>query len=160
MNIENLNKLRELLTQDKTIVSELEYTKNNYDHDGNLIKENLPTITTDFCEIGLFNSEIYFVFIIDPKTFNIDLFNQLKNKSNVKMYGFVDFNKTLYPAKNFNLDNFTKEIQKDKYLQIQFDYKNIDTFGLFKEYSDLVNIFKKNKVTVVNQLKTDLTRKH
>lgn len=160
MNIENLNKFRELLIKDKKSVSILEYTKNNYDHDGNLIKEDLPAITTDFCEIGLFNDKIYFVLIVKSKTFNIELFNQLKNKSNVKMYGFVDFNKTLYPVKNFNLDNFIKEIREDKYLQIQFDYKNIDTFNLFKEYSNLVNVFERNKVVVVNQLKVDLTKKN
>lgn len=158
MDIENLNKFRELLIKDKKSVSPLEYTKNNYDHNGNLIKKDLPTITTDFCEIGLFNDEIYFVFIVESKAFNIKLFNQLKNKSNVKMYGFVNFNKTLFPVENFNLDNFIKETGKDKYLQIQFDYKNINTFDLFKEYFNLVNVFEKNKVVVVNQLKVDLTK--
>ena len=160
MNIENLNQFREWLIKNKKSVSRLKYTKNNYDNDGNLIKESLPTIKTDFCEIGLYDGEIYFVFIIDSKTFNIDLFNQLKNKSNVKMYGFVNFNKTLYPVKNFDFDNFTKEIRKDKYLQIQFNYKDIDTFDLFKEYSELVNVFEKNKAIVINQLKIDLTKKY
>lgn len=160
MNIEILDKFREFLIKDKKSVSELEYTKNNYDHLANLIKKNLPTITTDFCEIGLLNNKIYFVFIVKSKTFDIELFNQLKNKSNAKIYGFVDFNKTLFPVKNFNFDNFMKEIKKDKYLQIQFDYKNINAFDLSKEYSNLVNVFKKNKVAVVNQLKVNLTKKN
>ena len=158
MNIENLNKFRELLIKSKESVSGLEYTGDNYDHSGNLIKEDLPTITTDFCEIGLHNDGIYFVFIIESKTFNIELFNKLKNKSNVKIYGFVDFNKILFPTKNFEIDDFTKEVKKDKYLQIQFDYKNIDIFDLFKEYSSLVNVFEKSKAVVVNQLKIDLTK--
>ncbi|MDD4111167.1 MAG: hypothetical protein PHS54_06470, partial [Clostridia bacterium] len=89
MNIEDLNKFWELLVKSKKSVSELEYTKNNYDNFGNLIKEDLPIITTDFCEIGLYNNEIYFVFIVESKTFNIELFNELKNKSNVKIYGFI-----------------------------------------------------------------------
>ena len=160
MNIKNLNKFRELLVKSKKSVSELEYTKNNYDNFGNLIKEELPIVTTDFCEIGLHNDEIYFVFVVESKTFNIELFNELKNKSNVKIYGFVDFNKTLFPIKDFNLDIFMKRIQKDKYLQIQFDFKEIEAFDLFKEYSNVVNVFEKNKVVVVNQLEIDLTKKN
>jgi len=160
MDIDYLNKFRELLIKSKKSVSELEYTKDNYDHSGNLINKNLPTITTDFCEIGLYDDEIYFVFVVESKTFNIELFNELKNKSNVKMYGFVDFNNTLFPVENFNLDIFMKEIQKDKYLQIQFDFKEIETFDLFKKYSNLVNVFEKNKVVVVNQLGIDLTEKN
>jgi len=159
MNIEKLNKFRELLIKSKKSVSDLEYTKDNYDNSGNLIKEDLPTITTDFCEIGLYNNEIYFVFVIESKTFNIDLFNEIRNKSNVRIYGFVDFNKTLFPIKNFNYDGFMKEVLKDIYLQIQFDFKDIDTFDLFEKYSNLVNVFEKNKIVVVNQLDTDLTKK-
>jgi hypothetical protein len=155
MNIENLDEFRELLIKNKKSVSELEYTKNNYDSGGNLIKEDLPTITTDFCEIGLFDKEIYFVFIMDSKTFDLNLFNQLKNKSNVKIYGFEDFKKTLYPVSNFNFDNFIDEIEKDKYLQIQFDFKKIGSLDLFKEYLNLVNLFEDNKIKVINQLPVD-----
>lgn len=158
MDIKYLNKFRELLLKSKKSVSDLEYTKDNYDNFGNLIKEDLPTITTDFCEVGLYNDEIYFVFIVESKTFNIELFNEIKNKSNVKIYGFVDFNTTLFPIEKFNLDFFMKEVQKDKYIQIQFDFKEIDTLDLFKEYSNLVNVFENNKVVVVNQLEVDLTK--
>jgi hypothetical protein len=156
--MEYLNKFRELLIKSKKSVSKLEFTKENYDNSGNLIKEDLPTITTDFCEIGLYNNEIYFVFIVESKTFNIELFDELKNKSNVKIYGFVDFNKTLFPVEIFNIDIFMKEVKKDKYLQIQFDFKEIELFDLFKEYSNLVNVFENNKVVVVNQLDIDLTK--
>ncbi|NQT49758.1 hypothetical protein HQ571_03645 [Candidatus Kuenenbacteria bacterium] len=155
MNIKNLKQFRELLIKNKIVVSGLECTKNNYDNDGSLIKDDLPTITTDFCEIGLHNGEIYFVFIIDSKTFSQSFFDKIKNKANVKIYGFKDFNKTLYPVNNFNFDNFLEQIQKDKYLQIQLDYKNIDEFYLFKEYSDLVRVFENSGIVVVNQLKTD-----
>ncbi|MBU2579361.1 hypothetical protein KKF19_00105 [Patescibacteria group bacterium] len=160
MNIEDLNQFRKILIKNKEFVSKLEYTKNNYDNNGNLIKEDLPTITTDFCEIGLYNNEIYFVFIVNSKTFSLELFDKLKGKLNIRMYGFVDFNKTLYPVVDFNFDNFIEQIQKDKYLQIQFDYKNINTPDLFKEYSNLMNIFEKSKVVVVDQLKIDLTKEN
>jgi hypothetical protein len=158
MNIENLNEFRKFLIKSKKPVSKFEFTKGNYDSSANLIEESLPTITTDFCEIGLYNNEIYFVFVAKSKTFNVELFNKLKNKSNMKIYGFIDFNKTLFPVKNFNFDNFIKKIKNDKYLQIQFDFKNIKLFDLFENYSNLVNIFEKNKVIIVNQLKVDLTK--
>ncbi len=160
MDIDYLNKFRELLLKSQKSVSELEYTRDNYDNLGNLIKESLPTITTDFCEVGVYNDEIYFVFVVKSKTFNIELFNKLKNKSNVKIYGFVDFNRTLFPVKKFNLDIFMKEVQKDKYLQIQFDFKEIDIFDLFKTYSNLLNVFEKDKVVVVNQLEINLIKRN
>lgn len=119
----------------------------------------MPTITTDFCEVGLYNGEIYLVFIIESKTFNSKFFGKIKNKSNVKMYGFIDFNNILYPVSDFNYDNFFESIQQDKYLQIQFNFKNISTFDLFTEYINIINIFDKNKITIVNQLKVDLTHK-
>ena len=159
MNNENLNQFRKILIKNNKSVSKLEYTKNNYDNAGNLIKEELPTITTDFCEIGLYNGEIYLVFILESKTFNSELFSEIKNKSNVKMYGFVDFNKILYPVASFDYNSFIELIKKDKYLQIQFDFKNITTFDLFTEYTKIVNVFNKCKVVVVNQLKIDLTDK-
>ncbi len=157
--MKNLKKFQELLIKSKKIVSEIEFTKGNYDNFGNLIKEDLPTITTDFCEVGLYNNEIYFVFIVESKTFNIELFNELKNKLNTRIYGFIDFNKTLFPTKNFKFDVFLNEIKKNEYLQIQFNFKDIDPFDLFKEYSNLVNVFEKNKVVVINQLEVDLTKK-
>lgn len=159
MDIEKLNQFRKILIRNNKPVSGIEYTKNNYDENGNLINEELPTLTTDFCEIGLYGNEIYLVFIIESKTFNLELFREIKNKSNVKMYGFVDFNKTLYPVSDFDYDKFVESIQKDKYLQIQFDFKDVTTFDLFTEYINIVNVFGKSKVVVINQLKIDLTSK-
>jgi hypothetical protein len=160
MNIKNLTKLQDLFRKSKKPVSELEYTRGNYDSCGNLIKEALPTITTNFCEIGLHDHEIYFVFVIESKTFDIKLLDSIKNRPNVKIYGFSNCNKTLFPVKNFNPEIFIKEIQKDRYLQVQFDFKDISTYDLFKEYSNLINIFERTKITVINQLEINLTKKN
>jgi hypothetical protein len=157
MKTENLNKFYKLLIRNKIIVSEIEYTKNNYDN-GRLIKNDIPTITTEFCEIGIIRNKFYFVFIIESKNFNLKLFEKLQNKQNINIYGFLDFNRNLFPINNFNLKYFLKEIQKDKYLQFQFDYKNIKTDKLFEEYINLTKLFKKF-VKVINQLKIDLTKK-
>ncbi len=158
MNEKYLKQLQKLLIKNKKSCSEIEHTNNNYDSDKNLILESLPTITTNLGEIGLHKDEIYIVIIIESKQFNKSLFNHLKNYKNMKMYGFIDFNKILYPIKSFQFKLFEKEIQTDKYLQIQFDYKNINIFELFEEYINLENIFKVNKIEVVNQLKVDLTK--
>lgn len=158
MQTNDLKELRKLFLKNKISVSKIEWTKGNYDHKGNLIKQSLPTITTNFCEIGIFNDEIYFVFIINPKTFNLEIFKFLKEKSNVKIYGFTDFNKTLFPAADFDLEKFMKQIIKDKYLQIQFDFKNIRATDLLKIYLDTVNILKKLKIKVINQQKIDLSK--
>lgn len=158
MDIKDLDQFREILIKDNEPVSEIEYTKNNYDNAGNLINDKIPTITANFCEIGLYNDEIYLVFILKSTTFNLDLFNQIKNKPNIKIYGFTNFNKTLFPIENFNLDNFLKEIIKDKYLQIQFDFKNISPFDLFTEYKTILNIFDKYKITLIKQLEKTIKK--
>lgn len=160
MDLKYLNEFRDILIKNKKPVSRLEYTKNNYDNKGSLIKKELPTFTTDFCEIGIYKNEMYWVFIIESKTFNSKLFESLKDKLNVKIYGFLDFNKTLYPVKNFDYNKFIKTIQQDRYLQIQFDFKNTETISLFKEYEDIVEIFNKSKVKVINQLKVNLITKN
>lgn len=156
MDIEDLNQFRKILFENNKSVSDLEYTENNYSDNGILIKENLPTITTDFCEIGLFEGHIYLVFIIESKTFNLEFFNSIKYKENIKIYGFVNFNKTLYPNENFDYGNFLKLVQSDKYLQVQFDFKNMEALDLFAEYDGIVNVFNENNVIVINQLKINL----
>lgn len=156
----NLNKFRKILVNYGKPVSIIEYTSGNYDRNGKLIKKDLPTITTDYCEIGLYKKEIYFVFILKSKSFKKVLFDSVNTiTSNMFIYGFTDFKTILYPRKNFNYKKFVDTMNKDKYVQIQFDLKDINEKELFDIYSDLVNIFDENKVKVVNQMKEDLTKK-
>ncbi|MDD3808612.1 MAG: hypothetical protein PHG49_03900 [Candidatus Pacebacteria bacterium] len=159
MHKEILNKLRDIFIKSNEAVSELEYTHGNYDELGKLIEKDLPIITTVFCEIGLYDNKVYFVFIIDPKTFKIEVFNVLKTYSSLKIYGFKNFNKNLFPINNFKIDSFMKEILKEKYLQIQFSFQKMEAEMLFKEYIELIDIFRKNKIMVVNQLKNILAEK-
>lgn len=158
MNVTDLNLFRKLLIEKGEPVSEIEYTKNNYDEDSNLINAGLPTITTNYCEIGLYDQKIYFVFIIKSKTFNKALFNYIKDQPGVQIYGFVDFKTTLFPKSDFDYKKFIDLINKDKYLQIQFNTKEIKVKNLFILYSKLTSVFDKSKVVVVNQIKVDLTK--
>lgn len=154
----DLNKFRKIFIKNNKFVSDIEYTSGNYDRDGNLIKKDLPTITTDYCEIGFYKNEVYFVFILKSKSFKRSLFDCIKDKSNMFIYGFLDFKTILYPRKNFNYEKFIKTINKDKYIQIQFDFRNIKQKDLFNVYLDLVSIFDKSKTKVINQLKINLVK--
>ena len=121
-----------------------------------LIKTSIPTITTEFCEIGNYNNIIYLVFIIHSDTYNKELFSLIKKLHSVKIYGFKNFKETLYPIPDFSYKNFEKKIKEDKYLQIQFNFDiNITQEKLLKEYLKLKEIFTKSNIVVVNQLKIE-----
>lgn len=146
------DELREIGEQ----VGDLEYTDNNYSNSGLLITEKIPTITTSYCEIGLFDSSVYFVYIIEARHFSKKLFTLAKDAPGVSIYGFKNFLKNLYPNENFNYGDFLKEIAKDKYLQIQFDIKSINLVKLLAGYIAMKSIFKECGVLPVDQLKNDL----
>ncbi|MFC1645344.1 hypothetical protein ACFL08_04945 [Patescibacteria group bacterium] len=157
MNKKDLGKFRELLIRDGKAVSEIERTSGNYDNDGNLIEGELPTVTTDFCEVGLYDDDgAYFVFVVESKTFDLGLLEELKKESDISIYGFVDFNENLYPVSDFNEDKFFKQVKKDKYLQIQFDFEEPETEELYGEYCRIVELLKNSNVKVVNQIEIDL----
>ena len=149
-----LLKLKELLIKGGFFVTEIETTHGNFDNLGNLITAGIPTITTNLCEMGIHGNDIYFVFIIDSNTYNKKLFGSIKIFNNIKIYGFKNFRTTLYPVSDFLYRNFEKEIKKEKYFQIQFDYdSNVTTPGqLYKKYNDINDIFIKNKTKVINQM--------
>lgn len=150
-----LSKLRNILTKNNEDISDLEMTSGNYDDNGNLIKEDVSTLTTRFCEIGVYQNNIYFVFIIQSDNYTEKLFESLKSFSNIQFYGFKDFKNNLYPKDNFSYQEFEKEIKKDKYLQIQFNYQISKMLPelLFGEYNKIRNILNNNKVEVINQIK-------
>lgn len=149
-----LKKLKELLSIDDNSVSDIEMTAGNYDDFGNLIKTDIPTITTDLCEIGIFDNTLYFVVIIFSDTFKKIDFDSLKIFPNIKIYGFKEFKKILYPISGFVYEDFEKEILNDKYLQIQFNYKynTINEQILFKEYQKTKDFFINSGLKIVNQL--------
>ncbi len=149
-----LQEMRGLFIKTNTPVSKLEMTSGNYDDCGNLIKTNIPSITTELCEIGIFNNTAYFVVIISSNTFHQTLFNSLKILPNIKIYGFKDFLKILYPTSNFFYKDFEREVRGDTYLQIQFSYKYNSTNPkiLHEEYEKIKKIFNTSTAHVINQL--------
>ncbi|MFH1188888.1 MAG: hypothetical protein V1652_03530 [bacterium] len=153
-----LTQLRALFIQNGIIVSEMEYTKGNYDNNGKMIKESLSTITTEYSEIGLYRNEMYVVFIIESQTFNTALFKAITKENNIQLYGFINFKQTLYPDGSCAMRDLMVKVRAEKYLQIQFDFQNIGVIDLYKNYCRLVHIFDKNDAIVVNQLNVDLKK--
>ena len=154
----HLQDFRELFLEKNGRVSDIEMTDGNYDERGDLIENSIPTITTDFCEIGNYDNIVYFTFVLYSSTYDKKLLDLLKNFLNMQIYGFKDFKTIFYPRIDFNHENFEKSIKKEKYFQVNFNFnlKDLTLESLYKEYIKIRNIFTKNKVKVVNQLQIDL----
>lgn len=151
-------RLKEELTNINFNVGEIEFTENNYDNSGDLIDGKIPTITTEHCEIGKYENNCYFVFVIYAESFNKDFFEAIKEYDNIQIYDFINFNKTLYPNKNFDYNNFEKNIKQKKYLQIQFNFNDSSVNRLIINYKKIVKRFHENCIKIVNQLKNNLIK--
>lgn len=152
---------RKLLLEKNEKVGELEMTIGNYDDGGELIGEPIPTITTDFCEIGVYGDTIYFVFVIYSESYNKRLFDLVKDMTTVRIYGFDDFKTILYPKTVFNYQEFEEVVRMDKYLQLQFSFglNSITANSLMVEYKKIKDVFVDSGAEVINQLKVNLAKK-
>lgn len=155
---EYILKFKKELNELGIAVGEIEYTENNYDNNGNLIDRKISTITTEHCEIGKYNNNCYFVFVIYAESFNKDFFEAIKSFNNIQIYDFIDFNKTLYPGKDFDYNNFEKNIKQKKCLQIQFDFDSMKVDEIIINYKKIIEIFLKYNINIVNQLEVDLQK--
>jgi len=149
-----LQELRILLIRNGGLVGNIEMTSGNYDDSGNLINGDIPTITTDLCEIGIYGDVLYFVVIALSSTFTENAFDSLRTLPNIRIYGFKEPNKTLYPAPAFIYGDFKKKTLDDEYLQMQFNYGYgiIDPQGLLNEYHKIKDLLANSGMKVVNQL--------
>ena len=157
--MQKIEELRKLFLENSEVVGEVEETFGNYNKKGELIKIGVPTITTEFCEIGSYDDIVYFTFVIYSDSFDKKIFDNLKNFSNFQIYGFKNFLENLYPEENFNLEEFENIIRKEKYFQINFDYSVDDSNeDLYNNYIKIKNKILESRIKVVNQLKIDLTK--
>lgn len=146
-----LQELSGLITEDNIKVSDIEYTLGNYDKQNKKIDYALPTITTDHCEIGIYGDTIYLTFIIPSNTFSKNLFDSIKNINNIQLYSLINFKETLFPKIRNNYQSLKKEILKEKYLQVNFDFNinKISPGKLFKEYQKSIKFLP--KINIINQ---------
>lgn len=148
-----IKKLKSLLESHSENVSNLEYISDNYLDDGTLVEEKIPTITTEFCEIGFDGIKVYFNIIIFSKSFDKKLFDSLKDSQNLYVYGFTDFLINLFPKENFDFDEFVREIEKDEKLQFQFNFPDETAEEIIEKYFEIREIFRRNQVLVIDQNK-------
>lgn len=156
MNTAKILELRKLFLEKGETVGEVEDTSGNYDNRGNLIEDEIPTITTEFCEIGVYNETIYFTFVIHSDSYNIKLTELLKQISNFKIYCLKNFLENI----DIKSENFEEKIKKEKYFQINFEYPVYeDSNYLFDRYSEIKKSILDSNIKIVNQLEVDLTKK-
>lgn len=159
MSEEYIKKLKEIIAKNNEKISELEYTTGNYDN-GVLIKKGVPTITTEYCEIGIIDSNMYFVYIILSNSATKKLIKLLSNYTNVQIYGFKFFNNNFFPKNNFVWEDFKEKLKKEKYTQIQFNYSAIklNPQKVYLEYIKINNLLSSSGLQTINQLKTKLNK--
>lgn len=152
-----LNSLRKLLQSHSQPVSEIEVTFGNYDQ-GKVIPEGVPTITTDVCEIGIYNNTYYFTVVLRSELFSKHLFDDVKNLESIHIYGFKNFLEDYYPSDNFSFQKLENQIKSEIYFQIEFIFSvnKIIVKEMFKRYLELQEVFKKYELAVVNQLEVNL----
>jgi len=151
-NSDFIKKLKNLLEENHQEVGDLEFTKGNYDTDGKLIDNAIPTITTDFCEIGCHNDNCYFTVIMHPNSFTETLLSQIKIYDKMHIYGFKNFLEDLYPKRCFSYKEFDEKIKKDDYVQIQFNFESAEPKNSLKKYLSLKEDFIHNNAKVINQI--------
>jgi len=154
-----IKEIRESFIEKGEMIGSFEKTTGNFDKKGNLIEASIPTVTTEFCEIGSYDDIIYFTFVIYSDSYNKKIIGNLRDFSNFQIYGFKNFLENLYPKENFNFKEFERELKKEEYFQINFDYSvENDVEYLYEQYSKIKNLILDSEVRVVNQLKIDLTK--
>ncbi len=144
-----MGRLRRLLIGNDYDVSEVGYTLGNYDKEKDLIENKLPTITTDYCEIGGYGDVVYFTFIILSRDFNRLFFDSIVKFENVELYGMVNFLVDIYPRLGVMYSEIREAVLGEKYLQVNFNYEGLSVDGLFLEYERLLGVF--DGIGFVNQ---------
>lgn len=154
-----LNSLRILLKKYNQPVTELEMTSGNYDDQGKIIGEKIPTLTTDFCEIGVYNNNLYFTVILYSNSFSNKSFSKIKSLDKIHIYGFKNFDEDYYPIKNFSFNNLVNQIKNEIYFQIQFNFEmyNLTPRNIFKRYLEIKKILEKSEAKIVNQMVQKIT---
>jgi len=90
-----------------------EFTTGNYDDKGRIIDRKIPTLTTEYCEIGFNDQTIYFVFIAQSDSSSKEFFDEIKKFSNLQIYGFKKFEKNYDLSKDLESD-----IKSEQYFQM------------------------------------------
>ncbi len=159
-NLELIKSLRNLLERNSHQVSEVEMTSGNYDEHGCLMKGEIPTITTGFCEVGAYGEVCYFTIILKSSIFTRKLFDSIAKYPGVQIYGLREFQTNYYPKDNFVYNDFEKQINSEEFMQIQFNFDiiNLSPEMIYKKHSEIVSMFKSTGIEAEDQLIRDFTK--
>lgn len=146
--------LRKKLSVNNQKVSEIEMISGNYGDKGDLVSGKIPTITTEFCEIGAYNNICYFTIILNSKSFSKELFSSISNYPNIQLYGLKSFKENYYPKEDFSYNELVKQIFTERFMQIQynFDISKTKPADVLKSYLEIKSVFERSKTSVINQL--------
>ena len=153
-----IKELRKILADNNIAVSDIEMTSGNYDDNKTLIKNDIPTITTDLCEIGLYDNICYFTVIAESSFVTDNLLSEIIKYPGLYIYGFKKFQENYYPTDNFSISLLKKQVALEKYVQIQFnfDINKLKPEEIYIKYNEVKSIFESRHIKVINQL-TDST---
>jgi len=128
-----------------------EFTTGNYDDNGNVIDRKIPTLITEYCEIGFDDQVIYLVFIAQSSSWSKEFFGGIKKFKNLKVYGFKNF------LKDYDLTiNPESEIRNEPVFQMQFSFKNTSNLTeveLLSQYDSIIEFLKGYQIKIIDQLK-------
>lgn len=154
MNLQNIQELYNLFSENSIPCIGIDYTKNNYDSNGNFIKKWLPTITTNYAEIWLYKSCIYFVFIFKSETFTKDFFLEINKFGNIEIYWFENFKLNYFPNNKISFSKLKEKILNEKLFQIQFNFlKNTNTLFLYNTYLEIIKKIDLFNIYFIDQIK-------
>ena len=154
-----LLELKKLLTNGGDKAGEIEMTFGNYTHEGVLIKDEIPTLTTDLCEIGVYEDVLYCTYICDTNFYTRKFFDLIVNEPNVAIYGLKNFHETWYPSDGFDSVVFETKLKSESYMQIEFNFSvtKMKPMDIYKKYLKIREVFSKSGMKVVDQLEQDMT---
>lgn len=150
-NLKIIKDLKYLLEKEHQ-VSDVEMTAGNYDESGNLIEGEIPTITTNFCEIGSYSDICYFTFILYSDSFDENLFKGIKNYNNCHIYGLKNFLVDYYPKAGISFAELKRKIGEEEYFQVQFNFRFSSTGRSLDDYLTISELIEKSGAKVYNQL--------
>ena len=159
-NTKFISKLQDHLIKRGHQVSAIEMTAGNYDEQSNLIVDDVPTVTTELCEVGAYNGYCYFTVILKSSLFTRKLFGSIAKYPRVQIYGLRKFQTNYYPKDNFVYNEFEGQVISEEFVQIQFNFDTISlsTDMIYKKYLEVASMFKVTKIEVENQLARDFTK--
>ena len=149
--IDEIKGIRKNLLLSSFETGKVEYTSGNYDENGLLIKGKIPTVTSEFGEIGIINKKFYFVMIFHKNLLSKQFLDELGKIRKCNLYGYKEF------LKDLTIEEILGDKLGEKYIQVQYDCIDSDQMKVIIDiHNKLKDIFEKYRIFPINQLKVSM----